>query len=97
MLRDKLNRLSQHLGTQPGSDDKTIGSDRYDTLSDFLGGKVVRRDEGNFVKIETDFDESYVHGSYALYEMDRNIDYLFRHFSEAEPGESISKENLLTL
>ncbi len=95
MLRDKLNRLSQHLGPQPDRDDATTGADRYKILSDFLGGRVFRRDEGNFVKIETDFEESYVHGSYAMYEMDRNIDYLFRHFSEAEPGDSISKKNLL--
>lgn len=75
--------------------DSPAGSDRYDLLSNFLNGVIIRRDEGNFIKIVTDFDESYVHGSCAFYEMDRSLEYSGHHYSDTAPDELVDKGNLL--
>ncbi len=97
MLHDRINRHARHLGPRLNGEESVPGSDRYSILSQFLGGHIVRRDEGSFIKIVSDFDESYVHGAYAMYEMDRGMEYLSCHFSDVTPVEPVDKGNLLFL
>ncbi len=91
MLHDRLNRHARHLGPRMNGEESVPGSDRYGLLSQFLKGHIIRRDEGSFIKIVTDFDESYVHGAYAMYEMDHGMEYSSCHFSDVAVVEPMDK------
>lgn len=95
MLRDKLNRLSDQINPRSENSESTEYEDIYHKLSDFLKGQVVERDEGSFVKVISDFDQSYIHGSSAMFEMNHEIKYRPEFFAGVESETEINPEKLL--
>jgi len=62
MLRDKIDRFSNQISGKKSNSPKNNVPERYEKIATCLNGKLINQGGGSYVKITTDFDETYAHG-----------------------------------
>jgi len=93
MLRNKLDRLSDHIA-KPQEKKNTDQDDRYHRLADFLKGDLYIESNGSFISITTDFSNTYAHGRNMLMDLDPAVELKGLHFGNAS-DETYSSDKLL--
>ncbi len=69
MLRDKLDRLSQHVAGEKKGAQQNNEQNRYEKIAAYLKGELKSDSSGTFVKIVTDLNETYAHGRVMIDEL----------------------------
>nr|MBN2278400.1 ribonuclease H-like domain-containing protein [candidate division Zixibacteria bacterium] len=96
MLRDKLHRLSDHVTHSNKSSKNDYPNERYRRLSDILGGELDINNNGTFIRIISEFRDTYNHGRTMLMDLDPSAVFKTRHFGYDDPSE-YAVEKLLFL
>jgi len=95
MLRDKLDRFSSHIVTSEEEVNSGDGQDRYNKIAAHLGGELCVDLSGTYVRIISDYDETYSYGRMTLDELLIPISLKKMYYDWSDDAEKIDPRKLL--
>lgn len=95
MLRDKLSRFGKELKGPERKKVERDEFDRYRIASETLGGEIIDRSEGTYLKIISEFSPEYIHGNQSVDEINRAPDFKAINFDQYGDSVPIDRDRLL--
>ena len=95
MLRDKLDRLSGHIVPTDISIFRPVTNKMALRAQEALGGEIISRSEGAYLRLTNDFSENYSHGLYTINESSHMALPVIRHFDNIDTDLAIEPSRLL--
>jgi uncharacterized protein len=95
MLRDKLDRLSGHIIRPETTAPRPAKNKMALRAQEALGGEIISRSEGAYLRLTSDFPENYSHGLYTINESSNMALPTIRHFDNIHTELAIEPSRLL--
>ena len=95
MPQDKLRRLSKHIVSPKETAKPNYQNTHNLKLAECLKGELCVQSNGSYVKIVSDFDETYAHGKAMIIDLKLLTPFKRDHFYESNEPELLDAENLL--